>query len=344
MTNQPVEQKMDIVNRPFHLQPISAEQIEQVQHAFGFEMQRKVGLTRYTTVRVGGPAEGFIEAKSAEKLAEIVSKLWSLSAPFILLGGGSNVLISDEGLPFIVVINRCKPGQGFQFTTESNPPLVRAESGVNFSNLARRAGELGLSGLEWAGGIPGTVGGAIVGNAGAHGRNMGSILLMADILQQNLTSPTLPPEKVQWTSESLEYGYRKSKLKSFHEKAVVLGAHLELEKSTQEAVKKLMDEYSKSRREKQPTGASMGSMFKNPPGDYAGRLIEAAGLKGTRVGNAEVSRVHANFFINTGNARAADFAQLVMLARERVMNKFNVELELEIRLLGHFVVGFDEAS
>ena len=339
MINQPEERNMDIVNRPFHLQPISAEQIEEVQHVFGLELHRKVELARYTTARVGGPADGFIEAKSVGQLAEIVTKLWSLQAPFILLGGGSNVLVSDEGLPFIVVLNRCKPGQGYQFATETTPPQVRVESGVNFSNLARHAGELGLSGLEWAGGIPGTVGGAIVGNAGAHGSNMGSILLVADILQQNLTSPTLPPERVQWSSESLEYGYRKSKLKSFHEKAVVLGALLKLEQSTQEIVKKLMDEYSKSRREKQPTGASMGSMFKNPPGDYAGRLIEAAGLKGTRVGSAEVSRVHANFFINIGNARAADIAQLIVLVRERVMDKFNLELKLEIELLGHFVAG-----
>jgi UDP-N-acetylmuramate dehydrogenase len=339
LIQQIFDQQIDMVNQTDHFQPITAEQIEAAQHNFGSEMQRKVELARYTTARVGGPAEGFIEAGSAEKLVEIVTKLWSLQVPFILLGGGSNVLVSDEGLPLVVVLNRCKSDQGFQFIMESEHPKVKAESGVNLSNLAQRAGELGLSGLEWAGGIPGTVGGAIVGNAGAHGSNMQSTLLLADILQQNSISPTLPPERFQWTPESLEYGYRQSKLKSSSKKAVVLGALLKLERSTQEDVKKLMDEYRKSRRERQPSGASMGSIFKNPQGDYAGRLIEAAGLKGKRIGNAEISLVHANFFINTGNARAEDIEKLIMLVKASVMKKYNVELNLEIELLGHFSVG-----
>ena len=185
-----------------------------------------------------------------------------------------------------------------------------------------------MSGLEWAATIPGTIGGAVYGNAGAFGSDTATSLIMAEILQ--------PSGKITWTSEELAYGYRTSRLKRSHEPAIILSAKLKLSQSTPEAVQAQMDANSAKRRESQPPGASMGSMFKNPPGDFAGRLIEAAGLKGTKIGGAEVSSVHANFFINKENAKAADLYQLIRLVQSKVMETSQVMLELEVELLGNW--------
>jgi UDP-N-acetylmuramate dehydrogenase len=203
---------------------------------------------------------------------------------------------------------------------------VWAEAGVNFGALARHAAQRGLAGLEWAAGIPGTVGGAVVGNAGAHGSDMAGCLVVAEILHRQ--------GQEHWPVERFAYGYRSSIIKRGAEEAIVLNATLRLERSTPQAVQERMDTYVAHRRRTQPPGASMGSMFKNPPGDYAGRLIEAAGLKGARIGEAEISRLHANFFVNLGQAKAADISQLIRLARREVAEKFGVELELEIEMVG----------
>lgn len=295
--------------------------------SFGDRLQTAAPLARYTAARVGGPADGLLEVRSADELAEAAAALWAAGAPFVILGGGSNVLVADAGVRGVVLVNRAK---AVRFDEE---PSVWAESGANFGALARQAAQRGLSGLEWAGGIPGTVGGAVVGNAGAHGGDMAGNLIVAEILHY---TPQGTPTRETWPVEQLEYDYRTSRLKRGPGQDVILSATLRLQPSTPEAVQATMDTFVAHRRRTQPPGASMGSMFKNPPQDYAGRLIERAGLKGLRIGDAEISPLHGNFFINHGQATAADVLKLLRQARQKVAEQFGVELELEVELLGEF--------
>jgi UDP-N-acetylmuramate dehydrogenase len=303
---------------------------ERLRSEFGDRIREGVRLAKFTAARIGGPAEGLIIAESADDLAYLVEHLWDMDMGFTILGGGSNILVSDTGVRGVVILNRAIQ---VKFDVNTDPPSVWAESGANFGSIARQAAGRGLSGLEWAVGIPGTIGGAIVGNAGAHGAEIEDNILMAEILHQvkGIANPTV---RESWEREALAFEYRSSKIKRDPGNTVVLSARLQLQNSTPDMVKKKTDEFTAYRHRTQPPGASMGSMFKNPPGDYAGKLIEAAGLKGTRIGEAEISSLHANFFINHGNARASDVRRLIDLARDKVKEKFNVELELEIELIG----------
>lgn len=291
---------------------------------FGERLQEHVGLANYTTARTGGPADALLVAHDAAGLEEIVKTLWSLETPFTVLGSGSNVLFSDLGYRGVVVINRART---VKVDTHLQPPQVFAESGANLGSLARQLALRGLSNLEWAATVPGTVGGAVYGNAGAHGGDVARDLVLADILHPMYG-------KVEWTADQMEYGYRTSRLKRQDEGAIILSARFRLQTSTPEAVQARMDEFNAQRRRTQPPGASLGSMFKNPAGDYAGRLIEAAGLKGATIGGVSISPVHANFFVNAEGAAAADIYKLIELARQTVAEKFGVQLELEIELLG----------
>jgi len=331
---------------------------KELQVSFENRLRMNAPLARYTAARVGGPADYLITVENRDELALIVERLWDRGTPFVILGGGSNVLVSDAGVRGVVVLNRSRH---VRFDLKSEPPTVWAESGANFGAVARQAAEKALGGLEWAAGIPGTIGGAVVGNAGAHGGDMAGNLLLAEILHRseqvgrNGKIAAARVSREEWHVERLEYAYRASALKRGHASArvdlaspgnsklpgqqpesVVLVAVLRLERNDREAVQAKMDEYLVQRRSTQPLGASMGSMFKNPAGDAAGRLIEAAGLKGVRMGKAEISPKHANFFINHGGATAADIWSLICIARERVAEKFGVDMELEIELIGNW--------
>jgi len=350
--------------KPEHSFPVRESSVYDEQAAkavFGQRLQIDVPLARYTAARVGGAAEGLIQAKSAEDLAEITGHLWEMEVPFVVFGGGSNILVSDRGLSGVAVLNKARR---VRFDLEKEPPQVWAESGANLGSISRQAATRGLAGLEWAAGIPGTLGGAIVGNAGAHGGDTAGNLLLADILHRE--DPERPrangdkpiPEFVRdkWMADRFQFAYRSSVIKGTSHKptqpgrggaptvfspsprTVVLSAWLGLELSNREAVNARMEENLNYRRTTQPPGASMGSMFKNPPGDFAGRLIEAAGLKGTRVGKAQISPLHGNFFINHGGASAGDIWQLIQLARDQVIKKFGVELELEIEFVGDWTI------
>jgi len=292
--------------------------------AFGDRLQENVSLAPYTSARIGGPADALVTVTSADELAETVFRLWELGIPYAMLGGGSNVLVSDKGVREVVVLNRAKDVR----FDKGNSPKVRAEAGVVIANLARRAASHGLAGLEWAAAVPGTVGGAVYGNAGAFGGDMAGSLLQAELLTEN--------GREVWPVEKMGYGYRTSVLKRQSLRVIVLWAELRLEHSTKETVSVKISEFSERRKATQPPGASMGSMFKNPPNDFAGRLIEAAGLKGSRIGTAEISPVHANFFINHGQTKAEDVRALVNLAQKTVAEKFGVDLELEIELIGEW--------
>ncbi len=290
----------------------------------GDKVKENVSLAPYTSARIGGPADVLLTADTSAELARIVKLLWKHEMPFTLLGGGSNVLVSDRGVRGVVVLNRAK---GVKFHT-GDQPSVTAESGVVFSNLANRCASKGLAGLEWAATVPGTIGGAVYGNAGAFGGDMAGDLIHAELLTVN--------GKETFTAEQMGYGYRTSVLKRGEVKAIVLSAELALKNSNKEEVTVKIQQFSAHRKATQPPGASMGSMFKNPPGDYAGRLIESAGLKGTRIGNAEISPLHGNFFINHANTKAEDIRALVELVQKTVKEKQGVELELEIELIGEW--------
>lgn len=291
---------------------------------FGDKVQENIPLAPYTSARIGGPADLLITAHSADELARIVTILWKAEAGYFILGGGSNILISDKGVRGITILNRAK---AVRFEMD-NQPKVWAESGVVFSNLANRCATKGLSGLEWAATVPGTIGGAVYGNAGAFGGDTAGNLIWAEILTD--------AGRQQWPVRKMDYGYRTSILKRSGIKATVLSAELSLKNATKEEVSVKIEGLSDRRKTSQPPGASMGSMFKNPPGDFAGRLIEAAGLKGTRIGKAEISPVHGNFFINHGKTEARDIRALIELVRRTVKEKFGVELDLEIELIGEW--------
>ncbi|MDO8752768.1 MAG: UDP-N-acetylmuramate dehydrogenase [Anaerolineales bacterium] len=291
---------------------------------FGDAVQEHVSLAPYTSSRIGGFADILVMVKSTNELRDVMKVVWEHEIPYYVLGGGSNVLVSDQGVRGVVVLNRAK-----EVRFESgNQPAVWCESGVIFSNLANRCASKGLAGLEWAATVPGTIGGAVYGNAGAFGGEMSRSLIWAEML----TTDGLE----NFSVEQMGYGYRTSVLKRAENKAIVLSALLRLTNSTKEEVSAKIEEFSERRKSTQPPGASMGSMFKNPQGDHAGRLIEAAGLKGTRVGNAEISTVHGNFFINHGQTRASDIRELVDLTRRIVKQKLGVELELEIEFVGEW--------
>lgn len=298
--------------------------IDTLYAKLGDKVKENVSLAPYTSARIGGPADVLITAESADELARIVKLLWKLDMDYVMLGGGSNVLVSDTGVRGVVVLNRAK---AVRFHN-GDEPSVTAESGVVFSNLANRCKSKGFAGLEWAATVPGTIGGAVYGNAGAFGGDLAGNLIWAELLTEN--------GRERFTAEQMGYGYRTSILKRGELDAVVLAAELRLSNSTKEEVTVKIEQFSAHRKATQPPGASMGSMFKNPTGDYAGRLIEASGLKGTRIGNAEISPLHGNFFVNHANTKASDIFALIQLVQKTVKEKQGVDLELEIELVGEW--------
>ena len=297
--------------------------LNQLRQTFGDRLQENVRLSNYTTINIGGEADALLIVNSAQELEEKVKKLWNLNIPFLMLGCGSNVLISDKGLRSVVVINHA---HNFKVDAHIEPNTVWAESGAILASVARQVALRGLSGLEWASTIPGTVGGSVYGNAGAFGRDISCNFLLAEILQSK--------GKDNWQKDQMEYSYRSSILKKGHQEAVILSATFQLEKADFVQIKDRMEEYRQKRMSTQPAGPSMGSVFRNPSADKAARLIDSAGLKNTRIGKAEISAMHANFIINTGGAKAEDVLNLMALVQRTVEEKFNIHLEPEVQVLG----------
>ncbi|GBD09216.1 UDP-N-acetylenolpyruvoylglucosamine reductase [Candidatus Thermoflexus japonica] len=304
---------------------IPGEALAAALQRWGLPLYRDVPLARFTTSRIGGPADALVMVEDVQALADVVQGAWADGVPVTLLGGGSNVLIADRGVRGLVVLNRAR---ALRFESDGR---VWAASGVLLPTLARLCAERGWSGLEWAIGVPGTVGGAVVGNAGAHGGDIASCLESVELL--------LPEEGiVTWGAGQLALGYRTSRLKTWPAapRPVVLAARFLLRPEDPEVILERMAAFNAYRRRTQPGGASIGSMFRNPPGDYAGRLIEAAGLKGARRGGIVISTLHANFFINEGNGTAADVRALMMEVQRCVQERFGVLLEPEIEFVGEW--------
>ena len=292
--------------------------------ALGARVRLNEPLALHTTFRIGGTADLFIEAKTLDELIGFARQAQQRGIPIFILGNGSNVLIRDSGMRGLVIENHSD--QISLDLINSERAILRAESGATLPGIANRLARQGWSGLEWAIGVPGTIGGAVVGNAGAHGVCIADNVIRVAILDTTGAMCELPKTE-------LAFDYRTSRFKRAKDE-IILRADFEMRHDDPHACIARMNQYTEHRRCAQPTEPSVGSMFKNPPGDSAGRLIDQAGLKGARVGSVEVSPAHANFFVNRGGATASDVIQLIEMVRERVRAKFGIELELEIEIVG----------
>ncbi len=280
-------------------------------------------MSRHTTFRVGGPAEYFLTANTAEQLRSVLACLREEGMPYFLLGNGSNLLVGDRGYRGAVV----RLGGIFE-TIDIQDETIRAGAGASLAMTARRAMESGLCGMEFASGIPGTLGGAVRMNAGAYGGEMSMLVVSADVMDEKGAVRTL-------SREEMLFGYRTSVIKN--SPYTVLGAKLVLERDKREEIAARMQRLARQRREKQPLEfASAGSTFKRPEGNFAGKLIMDAGLGGYSLGGAQVSEKHCGFIVNTGNATAADIAGLIREVAEKVQEKFGIILEPEVIFLGDF--------
>lgn len=291
-------------------------------------VERDFDLAGATTYRVGGRTALFVEPASMDDL-EVLGEVMAASGrslPLLTLGRGSNVVISDRGFPGLTI----KLGSKFSWIEplEDDRPGLTAGGATPLPVLANWAARRGLAGMEFLVAIPGSVGGAVRMNAGAHGRDIGDCLVSARVL--DLQTRDTGARK----AEELELAYRRSNLGAEH---IVIDARFGLAPEDGTAVRTRMEQYRRHRAETQPGAVqNAGSVFKNPPGDSAGRLVEAAGLKGFRVGGARVSELHANFFIASDDATAQEIYDLVTEVRERVRLAFGIELEPEIRFVGEF--------
>lgn len=277
-------------------------------------------MSRHTTFRVGGPADVVIQPSSAEEVIAAINTAKELGQPVFVMGNGSNLLVRDGGMEGVVILLGEKMSK---ITARGHK--IHAEAGAMLSRLSRAALNAGLKGLVFASGIPGTVGGAVVMNAGAYGGQMSDVLVRAKVLTNG---------EIRWMSrEELEMGYRTTK--PLKEGGIVLEAEFELEEGDIAALTEETNELSRKRREKQPLSLpSAGSTFKRPEGYFAGALIEQANLKGVRVGGAQVSELHAGFVVNTGGATASDILGLMKKIQDTVYEINGVMLEPEVRIVG----------
>ncbi|RIK43150.1 MAG: UDP-N-acetylenolpyruvoylglucosamine reductase [Chloroflexi bacterium] len=313
--------------------------------AFGVQIRQKVTLAEFTTIKAGGVADYFAVATTVDQLIKLVRWARAVALPYLILGGGSNILISDAGVCGLVIYNRCRtvridaaPFQCFGPVDERR--YLFAESGAAMAGVARTTIKAGLAGLEWAVSVPGTVGGAVVGNAGAHGGEVKDSLEDTLVIDEEGTVRS-------FALAELAYAYRDSTLKRRQPLRagfgpVVLSANFRLTPGDPAELSERAERFLAHRRQTQPVEPSLGSTFVNPPGDYAGRLIEEAGLKGARVGGAEVSRIHANFIVNpagVGGATATNVIALIRQIQATVEQRCGVKLEPEVQLVGEWESG-----
>lgn len=285
------------------------------------EVKRNEPLAGYTTWKIGGPADAMLIPGDKGGLAETISLLGSAGVPWIPLGRGSNTLVSDKGVRGAVI---CL-GRNFS-DVRIDGDVVTAGGAKSFITLSVMAGKEGLTGLEFAGGIPGSVGGAVYMNAGALGSDVSRILKQAEIVRST-------GELVTWNAEDLQFAYRHSRLHD--EPGIVVEAVFQLRAGERKEIAAAMASNKDRRLRTQPLQlASAGSTFRNPEGHFAARLVEDAGLKGKRIGGAEVSSLHANFIVNTGGATAEDVLALITLMRTTVLEKFGIEMVPEVLMIG----------
>jgi UDP-N-acetylmuramate dehydrogenase len=330
--------------------PEAAAMLAEMRSLFGGRARANEPLARHGTFGVGGLADVWVTVEREADLLRLVTRAAEREWPLMLVGNGTNVLFSDAGARGIVA--RMALGDWRLEDVDEGRARLFAAGGVNLPKLINHLAERGLAGLEWGAGVPGTIGGGIVSNAGAHGACMADTLEAARVL----FSPQLSGAAAEirdLRAADLDLGYRRSRFRVHREIAfddagrpipaprallepseMITGGTFLLRRDDPAQVKERVAKYRQHRKDTQPVQGSAGSVFKNPPGDYSGRLIEAAGLKGTTIGGAQISPVHANFIVNAGSATAADVVSLIALARNTVRERFGVALELEVELRG----------
>ncbi|HZQ49593.1 MAG TPA: UDP-N-acetylmuramate dehydrogenase [Candidatus Dormibacteraeota bacterium] len=281
-------------------------------------------LNTRTSFGIGGPAEFFVEVAKTETLEKVIEGCVEREIPHLLLGAGTNLLIADAGVEGLVirVVNRELSIEGTR---------VRAGAGLKMMRVARAAADANLRGFEFAIGVPGTIGGAVYQNAGCWGKELREVLVEACGFVPGKGRQT-------WTPADLKFGYRTSALREGALKgALVIDATVQLQRGDGEEARQTMARLTRERNETQPIKTkNCGSVFKNPPGDSAGRLVQAAGLKGTRIGHAVVSELHGNFIVNEGGAQAADVRALIEKVQSEVRRRFGIELEAEVEMVGRW--------
>lgn len=298
-------------------------------------------LAKYTSWRIGGPARFFANVAEPDALRNALAWAHERALPVFILGGGTNLLVRDAGFAGLVIRYR---DTSLQLDANGDTAVARIGAGAPMAGTVRRLAAQGWAGLEWAEGLPGTIGGAVFGNAGCYGGDIASVLQRAWLLVNDTVE--------EWLVAHFEYGYRTSALKQAKDERpttndqhsfvlrpsssvgpIVLAAEFALDRADRQALAAQMERTAAERKGKTPWGSSCGSVFKNPPGRSAGQLLEAAGMKGMRVGQAEIAQKHANYIVNLGGASSDDVLQLIELARERVRQEFGVELALEVQIV-----------
>lgn len=278
-------------------------------------------MQKHTTFRIGGPADCFVQIENKEQLIRLQRYLKQLEMPFFMLGNGSNLLVSDKGYQGIVL----QIGQKMS-KIEVDGNVITAQAGAAMSQVARAALDHGLTGLEFASGIPGTIGGGVVMNAGAYDGELSGVVTQVNVVNSE-------GECMELENDSMEFGYRTSIIRN--NSFTVTEVILKLEEGDREQIRAKMEDLAARRREKQPLEyPSAGSTFKRPRGNFAGKLIMDAGLRGFQIGGAKVSEKHCGFIVNTGNATAEDVRDVISEVRKQVKERFHVDLEPEILFLG----------
>lgn len=287
------------------------------------EIQQNVPLHKHTTWRIGGPADVLVTPTGKQELIRSMEILHRCGVPWTIIGKGSNMLVRDKGIRGVVI----KAGEALDYA-EFDGAFVRAGAAYSIIKLTVMAGKQGLAGLEFAGGIPGTVGGAVYMNAGAHGSDVSRIFKSAEIVLET-------GELVTWGPEEMAFSYRHSRLQEPESRGVVLEAVFQLQPGDRKEIQAELAEHKERRRLTQPLQQpSCGSVFRNPPGHYAAKLVEESGLKGFCIGGAQVSTLHANFIVNTGQATAEDVLTLIAHIRSKVKDRTGIELMPEVLVVG----------
>lgn len=327
----------------------------ELHSSLGARVRRNEPLARHNTFGVGGPADVWVSLDTQEHLKKLVRVCAERDWPLLVVGNGTNTLFADAGVRGIVA-RVALNGYRIQDNGDGTA-LLLAEAGLSWPRLLNELAPLGWGGLEFGPGIPGTLGGGVISNAGAHNGEIGQVLEWIEVLDARRSSDvgfTVPLVR-RYLHDELDLSYRHSRFRAlrrvqFDERGYPLAAPrmliepseiimqlgIRLQREDPQRLRSLIDKYKLHRKMTQPPQQSAGSVFKNPAGDYAGRLIEQVGMKGVVHGGAQISERHANFIVNVGGASAADVAVLIMEARNRVRERFGVELELEVELRGEW--------
>ena len=313
---------------------LDSDSIKWLKSRFGSDVKFDEPMSKHTSLRVGGPAQAFVAPENIGALKALVTWLWHKKTPYLILGNGTNLLVKDSGIAGVVIVLTQCLNTISQTDRNTHGIIVTAMAGAHMKTLCSFALKRGLQGMNFAMGIPGSVGGGIIMNAGTSHGSMEHVLESISILL-----PTGQVRKIK--KEDLDFAYRKiswnkAQIDDHHGQQVILDGCFRLHPSDPEKLKKEAQKILETRWQRQPRGLpSAGCFFKNPvSGKTAGELIEAAGLKGKSIGGAKISSKHANFIINQHNASAADFLELMELVEETILKKFNINLEREVKVVG----------